>query len=86
MLADMAVCLGYEKGILATDADVDRMHIRNLMITYFFKFFEQLVQGSHVWFWKHQCSARLRTATSVGQRVLPVSVLKNFRLVAPLRV
>jgi DNA gyrase/topoisomerase IV subunit B len=35
--------LRYDKVILATDADVDGMHIRNLMITYFFRFFEQLV-------------------------------------------
>jgi topoisomerase-4 subunit B len=41
--------LRYEKVILATDADVDGMHIRNLMITYFFKFFEQLVQNGHVY-------------------------------------
>ncbi len=40
--------LRYEKVILATDADVDGMHIRNLMITYFFKFFEQLVQNGHL--------------------------------------
>jgi DNA gyrase subunit B/topoisomerase-4 subunit B len=40
--------LRYEKVILATDADVDGMHIRNLMITYFFKFFEQLVHDRHV--------------------------------------
>jgi len=41
--------LRYEKVILATDADVDGMHIRNLMITYFFRFFEPLVQGGHVY-------------------------------------
>src|SRR4029077_21100365 len=35
--------------ILATDADVDGMHIRNLMITYFFKFFAQLVHDGHVY-------------------------------------
>jgi len=40
--------LRYEKVILATDADVDGMHIRNLMITYFFKFFEPLVHDGHV--------------------------------------
>ncbi len=40
--------LRYDKVILATDADVDGMHIRNLMITYFFKFFEQLVHDGHV--------------------------------------
>jgi len=41
--------LRYEKVILATDADVDGMHIRNLMITYFFRFFEQLVHDGHIY-------------------------------------
>jgi DNA gyrase/topoisomerase IV subunit B len=45
---DTTDSLRYEKVILATDADVDGMHIRNLMITYFFKFFEQLVHDGHV--------------------------------------
>ena len=40
--------LRYEKVILATDADVDGLHIRNLLITYFFRFFEQLVQDGHL--------------------------------------
>ncbi len=40
--------LRYEKVILATDADVDGLHIRNLMITYFFKFFDQLVHQGHL--------------------------------------
>jgi len=41
--------LRFDKVILATDADVDGMHIRNLMITYFFRFFEQLVHDGHVY-------------------------------------
>jgi topoisomerase-4 subunit B len=40
--------LRYEKVILATDADVDGLHIRNLLITYFFKFFEPLIHGGHL--------------------------------------
>jgi DNA gyrase subunit B/topoisomerase-4 subunit B len=40
--------LRYEKVILATDADVDGLHIRNLLITYFFKFFEPLVHDGHL--------------------------------------
>jgi DNA gyrase subunit B/topoisomerase-4 subunit B len=40
--------LRYEKVILATDADVDGLHIRNLMITYFFRFFEQVVHDGHL--------------------------------------
>jgi 5S rRNA maturation endonuclease (ribonuclease M5) len=45
-IEDNLEALRYEKVILATDADVDGLHIRNLMITYFFRFFEQLVQQS----------------------------------------
>ena len=40
--------LRYDKVILATDADVDGLHIRNLLITYFFKFFEPLVHDGHL--------------------------------------
>jgi DNA gyrase subunit B/topoisomerase-4 subunit B len=40
--------LRYDKVILATDADVDGLHIRNLMITYFFRFFDQLVHDGHL--------------------------------------
>jgi topoisomerase-4 subunit B len=38
-----------QKVILATDADVDGLHIRNLLITFFLRFFEPLVTGGHVW-------------------------------------
>lgn len=39
----------YEKVILATDADVDGLHIRNLLITYFYRFFDQLVHDGHLY-------------------------------------
>ncbi|MFO1478111.1 MAG: toprim domain-containing protein [Verrucomicrobiota bacterium] len=41
--------LRYDKVILATDADVDGLHIRNLMITYFFRFFDSLVHEGHLY-------------------------------------
>lgn len=41
--------LKYNKVILATDADVDGMHIRNLLITYFFRFFDELVRRGHLY-------------------------------------
>jgi len=40
--------LRYNKIILATDADVDGMHIRNLLITFFLTYFEGLVQNDHL--------------------------------------
>ena len=40
--------LRYEKVVIATDADVDGLHIRNLLITFFLTFFEQLVMSEHV--------------------------------------
>ncbi|UCF17831.1 MAG: ATP-binding protein [Phycisphaerales bacterium] len=40
--------LRYNHVILATDADVDGLHIRNLMITFFLRFFQLLVQRGHL--------------------------------------
>lgn len=40
--------LRYNKIILATDADVDGMHIRNLLITYFLTYFEGLALNKHL--------------------------------------
>ncbi|MBX7209948.1 MAG: type IIA DNA topoisomerase subunit B [Verrucomicrobiaceae bacterium] len=40
--------LRYNKIILATDADVDGMHIRLLMITFFLQFFPELIRQHHV--------------------------------------
>ncbi len=40
--------LRYRHVILATDADVDGLHIRNLLITFFLRFFKPLVQEGHL--------------------------------------
>ena len=41
--------LRYNKIIIATDADVDGMHIRLLMISYFLKYFPDLIKKGHVY-------------------------------------
>lgn len=41
--------LRFDKVILATDADVDGLHIRNLLLTFFLHYFEPLVKLGHVY-------------------------------------
>lgn len=56
-LYDLMVALGieddlenlrYNRIVLATDADVDGFHIRNLLMTFFLNYFEELVVNGHV--------------------------------------
>jgi len=48
-IEDDLTSLRYSKVILATDADVDGMHIRNLLITFFLTYFEGLVLNGHLY-------------------------------------
>ena len=41
--------LRYNRVVLATDADVDGFHIRNILMTYFLNYFEELVVAGHLY-------------------------------------
>jgi topoisomerase-4 subunit B len=41
--------LRYNKIVIATDADVDGMHIRLLLITFFLQFFPELIKENHLY-------------------------------------
>ena len=48
-IADGIENLRFNRVVIATDADVDGFHIRNLLLTFFLNYFEELVIAGHIY-------------------------------------
>ena len=48
-IEDSVENLRYNNVVIATDADYDGFHIRNLLMTFFLNYFEELVTSGHVY-------------------------------------
>ena len=74
--------LRYNKVIIATDADVDGMHIRLLMLTFFLQFFPELVKKGHVYIlqtplFRVKNKQEIRYCYSDEERLQAIAALKN---------
>ncbi len=74
--------LRYNKVILATDADVDGMHIRNLLVTFFLTYFEGLVIDGHLYIlqtplFKVRNKEKTIYCYSIEEKEAAVAVLKK---------
>ena len=74
--------LRYNKIIIATDADVDGMHIRLLMLTFFLQFFPDLVKKGHVYIlqtplFRVKNKTEIRYCYSEEERLDALNTIKN---------
>ena len=74
--------LRYNKVIIATDADVDGMHIRLLMLTFFLQFFPDLVKKGHVYIlqtplFRVKDKSQTRYCYSEEERLAAIEAIKN---------
>ena len=74
--------LRYNKVIIATDADVDGMHIRLLMLTFFLQFFPDLVKKGHVYIlqtplFRVKNKQEIRYCYSEEERLKALAEVKN---------
>ena len=74
--------LRYNKVIIATDADVDGMHIRLLMLTFFLQFFPDLVKKGHVYIlqtplFRVKNKQEIRYCYSEEERIKAIKAVKN---------
>ncbi len=74
--------LRYNNIVLATDADVDGMHIRLLLITFFLQFFPELIKDGHVYILQTHLFRVLNSKETIycyseEERVAAIEKLKN---------
>ena len=74
--------LRYNNIVLATDADVDGMHIRLLLITFFLQFFPELIKEGHVYIlqtplFRVRNSKETIYCYSEEERIAAIEKLKN---------
>ena len=74
--------LRYNKVIIATDADVDGMHIRLLILTFFLQFFPDLVKKGHVYIlqtplFRVKDKNQIRYCYSEEERLQAINEIKN---------